>query len=94
MVFVRAGLLDVGLWVSIRLSVDAEVLMSTYYPPISAGERVFPARSGYRMACCDCGLVHLLKFELVKVGNGRKIALRAWRDDYETKQNRKRRNRK
>lgn len=32
-----------------------------YYKP-EAGEWVQPIRRGYRLACCDCGLVHLMNF--------------------------------
>lgn len=31
-----------------------------------AGEWVQPVRRGYRMACCDCGLVHRMDFRVVK----------------------------
>lgn len=37
-------------------------------------KRVIPEMKGYRMACCDCGLVHDLVFTAIKVvedlGNG------------------------
>lgn len=29
-----------------------------------------PIRKGYRLACCDCGLVHNFDFRLVKSANG------------------------
>lgn len=41
--------------------------MGTYEQP-EAGEWVQPVRRGYKLACCDCGLVHKLDFRVV---NGR-----------------------
>ncbi len=37
--------------------------MTTYERP-KAGEWVQPVRSGYKMACCDCGLVHNMDFRI------------------------------
>lgn len=42
-------------------------LKTSYYQPKS-GEWIQPVRKAYRMACCDCGLVHLIDF---RVRNGR-----------------------
>ena len=51
------------------------------FESISDGEWVQPVRRGYRMKCCDCGLVHRLDFKLVKYGNGKsKIRFRAFRE--------------
>lgn len=49
-------------------------------PQVQAGEWVQPKRGGYRFQCCDCGLIHLLKFRLVKWGNGHKIQFQAFRE--------------
>lgn len=38
-----------------------------YYEP-KAGEWQQPIRRGYKLCCCDCGLVHTMDF---KVKNGR-----------------------
>lgn len=58
--------------------------MSTYAKP-KAGEWVQPVRNGYRMMCCDCGLVHRLDFRLVKYGASRRvIRFRAFRDNRAT----------
>ena len=61
------------------------------FPNVKAGEWVQPVRKGYRMQCCDCGLIHRLDFRVLKVGKNRKFAhvqgsryrvqLRAYRDD-------------
>ena len=56
------------------------------YHQVTDGETVFPARRGYRMMCCDCGLVHRVNFRLVPHGTKgrRKIALNVYRDDRAT----------
>lgn len=54
------------------------------YPKVKPGEWVRPIRKGYRMACCDCGLVHELEFKLIPHGKGKKIILRAWRNERAT----------
>lgn len=61
------------------------------YPKPKAGEWVQPSRKGYRMRCCDCGLVHLLQFRLVPYANGtrRKIRFRVYRDEAETRRGRR-----
>lgn len=55
------------------------------------GEWVQPIKRGYRLACCDCGLVHILNFRVVKYADGKrvKIQFQAFRDDKETKALRK-----
>jgi len=35
-----------------------------------AGEWIRPIRNGYKMACCDCGLVHRLDFKHIPWGGG------------------------
>ncbi|HET7156086.1 MAG TPA: hypothetical protein VFI87_12040 [Hyphomicrobiaceae bacterium] len=58
--------------------------MARYAQP-GAGEWVQPVRRGYKLACCDCGLVHVLDFKLVKYGGGKhKIRFRGWRNDRST----------
>lgn len=63
------------------------------YPQIQDGETVYPVRRGYRMQCCDCGLVHRINFRLLPYGKqGKKaIALNAYRDDRATAAARRRR---
>jgi hypothetical protein len=36
--------------------------MGKRYDQPKAGEMVIPSMQGYKMACCDCGLVHRLQF--------------------------------
>lgn len=52
------------------------------YPQIIEGERVRvnPPGRPYRMACCDCLLVHRLRF----TRQGRDIVMQAWRDNRAT----------
>ncbi len=43
-------------------------------------EWVFPIRRGYKLCCCDCGLVHDMDFRVV----GRRIEFRVRRNDRST----------
>lgn len=60
------------------------------YPKPKEGEPVLPIMKGYKMACCDCGLVHLLKFEIVKIRGRNRVQFRAWRENGATGQVRRR----
>lgn len=51
------------------------------YEKIKAGEWLRPKVKGFKMACCDCGLVHTLDF---RVHTGR-AEFRAYRDTRATK---------
>lgn len=55
------------------------------FKDLKEGEWVQPKRKGYKMACCDCGLVHKLDFRVVK----RRVQLRAYRDNRSTGQHRR-----
>lgn len=61
------------------------------YPPIKPGQRVkIPWRKeDYKMACCDCGLVHRLRFKVLN--NSQEIVMQAWRDNRATAQLRRHR---
>lgn len=52
----------------------------TAFDQPEAGEWVQPVRQGYKMACCDCGLVHNLDFRIHK---GR-VQFRAFRNNRST----------
>ena len=52
------------------------------YQTVIEGEWVQPIRKNYKMACCDCHLVHKINF---RIKNG-KIQLQAFRDDRSTGQ--------
>jgi len=61
--------------------------MARYNRP-EAGEWVQPVRKGYKMACCDCGLVHSIDFRVV--GNKRKkVQFRVFRNSRSTGQMRR-----
>lgn len=49
------------------------------YPRMKDGQWIAPKRRGYRLACCDCGLVHELEFRLMPHGGGKRIIFRAYR---------------
>ena len=50
------------------------------YEQPGAGEWVQPKRRGYKLACCDCGLVHTMNFR-VHLGNPQ---FQAWRNERST----------
>ena len=54
------------------------------YAEEKAGKWIRPIKKGYKMACCDCGLVHIVEFGHIPYGNGRKIVFRVWRDNRAT----------
>lgn len=56
--------------------------MSKTYDQVKAGQWVQPVKQGYRMECCDCGLVHTLDFRIFR---GR-VQLRARRNNRATGQ--------
>ena len=56
------------------------------------GEWIRPVMKGYRMQCCDCGLVHILEFRVIRWGRGHKVEWRCWRDNKATKRIRKYKN--
>jgi len=56
------------------------VRLKRKYYTVQAGEWIQPVRRGYRLACCDCGLVHTFDFRIRK---GR-AQFRAFRDNRKT----------
>ena len=59
------------------------------YPPVQEGEKVVVPweTEDYKMACCDCGLVHRLRFTV----EGSDIVMQGWRDNRASAQLRRRR---
>ena len=58
--------------------------MSRFAKP-EADEWVQPIRKGYKLACCDCSLVHDMDFRVVKYGNGKhKVQFRVRRNNRST----------
>ena len=59
------------------------------YPQVKSGQWVYPAHGKpYKMACCDCGLVHALYF-YIEDDTGQ-ITFQAFRDNRATGQIRRR----
>ena len=58
------------------------------YHKAKPGEWIKPKRKGYKMACCDCGLVHRVDFIIVHSRNKKlkQIQFRAYRDERATGQ--------
>ena len=54
------------------------------YPDLKDNEWFIPVRKAYRMACCDCGLVHEIDFKLVPHKSGKGIMIRARRHNRAT----------
>ena len=56
------------------------------YKQVGPGEWQQPVRRGYKMGCCDCGLVHRIDFRiLVRNSRGaRTVQFRAFRDERAT----------
>ena len=57
--------------------------MPRYKTP-TAGEWVQPVRRGYKLGCCDCGLVHTVNFRVVKWGRGTKVQFQVFRNERST----------
>lgn len=52
----------------------------TPYETVMEGDWVQPIKRGYRMACCDCGLVHTLNFRI----KGGRAQFQAFRNERST----------
>jgi len=60
------------------------------YPVAQPGQWIQPSNKGFRMACCDCGLVHIMNFRISTKKGKRRIQLQAFRDNKETRKLRRR----
>lgn len=49
------------------------------YEKVVDGEWVQPVMVGYRMKCCDCGLVHIIDFKILEDEKGKFLKFRARR---------------
>lgn len=58
--------------------------MPKRYPQVYDGDWVRPVMRGYKMRCCDCGLVHRFNFKVIKWGRGHKVLLQPFRDERAT----------
>ncbi len=61
--------------------------MGRRYREEAAGKWIQPVRRDYKMACCDCGLVHTMEFRVYNT----RMQFRAWRDNRATGQIRRHR---
>lgn len=43
------------------------------------GEWVTPNMRGWKLQCCDCGIIHTLQFRIVRRGKRSHVEFRAWR---------------
>lgn len=59
------------------------------YRRVIENEWIRPTMKGYKMACCDCGLIHELDFKVIRWGRGHKIKFRARRNNRATAQMRR-----
>lgn len=50
------------------------------YEKPKAGEWIQPVRTNYKLACCDCCLVHRMDFRVHR----RRVQYRCWRDPRST----------
>jgi len=59
-----------------------DIMKVEEFEQVNDGEWVQPTRKGYQMKCCDCGLIHILDFRLIKYGDSKhKIQFRAKRKE-------------
>lgn len=63
--------------------------MGRKYPVGKEGEIIQPVMKGYRMRCCDCKVVHVIDFFVVKCGRGHKVRFKISRDARSTAASRK-----
>lgn len=54
------------------------------YPVAEENVWIVPHMKGYKMACCDCGLVHKLVFRVVEHKGKWKVIFKAYRDNRST----------
>ncbi len=48
-----------------------------HYPQVTDGEWIKPLMSGWRMKCCSCSLVHVVKFKVIRQGKRNTVLLSA-----------------
>jgi hypothetical protein len=63
------------------------------YLKVKDGQWVKPKMKGYKLACCDCGLVHRIDFKVIRHGRGHKIIFQPFRDRRATAAHRRERKR-
>jgi hypothetical protein len=68
--------------------------MGEKYEQWISGEWEWPVRKGFKIGCCDCGLVHRFDFKFKKAPNGKSIMMKCVRDDRATAAVRRKLNKK
>jgi hypothetical protein len=68
--------------------------VSRRYTRVRDGQWVHPKRRGYKLMCCDCGLVHRVNFKIETKGERSFLSFQAFRDTKATKLSRRQRKRK
>ena len=61
----------------------AERIKSAYYEP-EPGEWIMPNMQDYKLACCDCGLVHRINLKVVRRPGGYRVKWQIFRDNRAT----------
>jgi hypothetical protein len=70
------------------------------YKRVKDMEWQMPILEGYKMACCDCGLVHTMNFKIIKEDNqeeeieGARVLVQATRNERATAQIRRHKKKK
>lgn len=59
------------------------------YTTIQDGEWEYPRRKGFKLRCCDCGLVHQMNFAIEKDKRGSVIKFQVFRDTKATASSRR-----
>ena len=54
------------------------------------GEPFFIKTNGWKIKCCDCGLVHTLYFRVIRCGKGYRLRVVAYRQNKSRPMNRRR----
>ena len=54
------------------------------YKQAQDGDTITPKMRGYKVKCCDCGLVHRFNFKVITKGRGKGVQFRVWRDERAT----------
>lgn len=54
-------------------------MVQVKYEQLHDGEWVTPIMRGYRIKCCDCGLVHVLNFKVKSTGKRTRVMFQATR---------------
>jgi hypothetical protein len=75
------------------LELAAKYYTKMKFKKVKKGEWQMPIMRAYKMACCDCGLVHSMHFMVIDPKTGKKlpgrVIMKGYRDEVNTKKLRK-----